>query len=192
MPDGVACLWIQLFQLLEERLCGGAISGLLVGTQLELFLVMLLLGILLDVSLLTQAQRTDNGQRHLLHPELGRHRRELPLEGEVHQGSMDDVILVMAKGYLGTTQLLSDIEELLAALPGTEETGGLLFALARRRTVGSGGAYVGSSRKAGGNDVERNTEAVAERLQVGGVCLVMNIVHADMQGLNGEVGDVDL
>ena len=127
MPEGVTRLWIQLFQLLEEGLGGGTIGGLLVRTQLELFLVMLLLGILLDVSLLTQAQRTDNGQRHLLHPELGRHRRELPLEGKVHQGSMDDVILVVAEGYLRTAQLLCHIEELLATLPGTEEASGLLF-----------------------------------------------------------------
>ena len=181
MPEGVARLWIQLFQLLEERLCGGAIGGLLVRAQLELFLVMLLLGILLDVSLLTQAQRTDNGQRHLLHPELGRHRRELSLEGEVHQGSMDDVVLVVAKGYLGTTKLLSNIEELLAALPGTEEAGGLSV-LRFSRNI----------REAGGDDVERNGEAVAEGLEVGGVCLVMNIVHADVQGLDSEVGDVDL
>ena len=49
------------------------------------------------------------------------------MEGKVHQGSMDDVILVVAEGNLGTTKLLGDIEELLAALPGTEEASGLLF-----------------------------------------------------------------
>ena len=34
-------------------------------------------------------------------------------------------------------------------------------------------------------------KAVAESLQVGGVCLVVYISHADMQCLDGEVGDVD-
>ena len=43
-----------------------------------------------------------------------------------------------------------------------------------------------------GDDVERNAETVAEGLQVGGVRLVMNITHPDMQGLYGEVGDVNL
>ena len=45
--------------------------------------------------------------------------------------------------------------------------------------------------KAGGDDVEGDTEAVAERLQVGGVRFVMNIFHSDVQGLDGEAGDVD-
>ena len=45
--------------------------------------------------------------------------------------------------------------------------------------------------KAGGDDVEGDTEAVAEQLQVGGVRFVMNIFHSDVQGLDGEAGDVD-
>ena len=44
----------------------------------------------------------------------------------------------------------------------------------------------------GGNDVEGDVNVVAERLEVAGVSLVMNIIHTDMQGLDGEVGDVDL
>ena len=151
---------------------------------------MLLFGILSDVGFLTQAERTDNGQRHLLHLQLGRHRRELALEGEVHQHRMDKVVLVMAQGYLGAAQLLCNVEELFAALPGTEEAGGLL--LARRRSVGSSGTFVGSGGEAGGDDVQGNAKTVAEGLKIGGVRLVVDIFHADVECLDGEVGDVNL
>ena len=42
----------------------------------------------------------------------------------------------------------------------------------------------------GGDDVEGDAEAVAERLEVGGVCFIMDIIHAYVQGLYSEVGDV--
>ena len=38
----------------------------------------------------------DDGQWHLPHAELGGHRGEVALEGEIHQGGMDDVVLMMA------------------------------------------------------------------------------------------------
>ena len=40
--------------------------------------------------------------------------------------------------------------------------------------------------------MEGDGEAVAERLQVGGVRFVMNIFHPHMQGLDSKVGDMDL
>ena len=43
-----------------------------------------------------------------------------------------------------------------------------------------------------GDDVEGDTEKVTEGLEVGGVCFVMDISHADVQSLDGEVGDVDI
>ena len=102
-----------------------------------MWFIVLLMGIGLYVALSAEAERTDNGQRHLLHLQFGRHGRELPLKGEVHQRCMDKVVLMMAQGDLGATKLLGKIEELLAALPGAEEARGLL--LARRKTVGSSG-----------------------------------------------------
>ena len=39
--------------------------------------------------------------------------------------------------------------------------------------------------------MEGHGEAVAERLEIRSVCLVMDISHTYMQGLDGEVGDVD-
>ena len=40
--------------------------------------------------------------------------------------------------------------------------------------------------------MQGNAEAVAEGLEIGGVCLVVDIRHADMERLDGEVGDIDL
>ena len=45
--------------------------------------------------------------------------------------------------------------------------------------------------KLGGDDVEWDAETVTEGLQVGGVRFVMNIIHADVERFDGEVGDVD-
>ena len=49
----------------------------------------------------------------------------MPLEGQVHQRGVDDVVLMVPKGYLRAAQLLGNVEELFAALPGTEKAGGL-------------------------------------------------------------------
>ena len=44
-----------------------------------------------------------------------------------HKSSFNRVIQMMTQGNLVTAQLLRQIEELLAAMPGAEETGRLLF-----------------------------------------------------------------
>jgi hypothetical protein len=59
-------------------------------------------GILADVVLTAKAQWSDDGERHFMHTQLDRHGGEMTLEGEVHQGCMDNVVLMMAKGYLAT------------------------------------------------------------------------------------------
>ena len=105
----------------------GAVGFALVRTECDLLLIVVLLGILAYVVFLTETQGTNDGEGHLLHLQLGRHGGEVALKGEIHQGSMDDVVLMMAKGYLRTIQLLSKIEELLAALPRAEKTGRLTF-----------------------------------------------------------------
>ena len=48
------------------------------------------------------------------------------LEGEIHQRRMDEIVLMMAEGNLVAAELLSEIEHLLAALPGAEKAGLLL------------------------------------------------------------------
>ena len=112
----------------SEKLGGGSTVGIaLVGALFQLFFITLLLGIGADVGLLTETERADDGERHLAHAEFGRHGGKMTLEGEVHQGGVDDVVLMMTEGNLRTAKLLGQVEELLAALPGAEEAGGLLF-----------------------------------------------------------------
>ena len=113
---------------LSEQVDDGCAIGLVfVRALLELFFIVMLRGILADVGFLTKSQRTDNGEGHFAHTKLNGHGREMALEGEVHQRGVDDVILMMTKRYLGATQILSEVEELFAALPGAEKTGGLFF-----------------------------------------------------------------
>ena len=58
MPDRVSGLFAELLHVLEEGLRRGAIGVVLVGAELDLFLVVMLLGILAYVVFLTEAQRT--------------------------------------------------------------------------------------------------------------------------------------
>ena len=96
MPEGVTSLCVHLLHLLEKGFCCCTVGILFKGALLQLFLIALLLGVGLDVGFLAEAERTDNGQWHLPHAELGGHRGEVALEGEIHQGGMDNVILMMA------------------------------------------------------------------------------------------------
>jgi hypothetical protein len=101
---------------------GCAVSVVFVRALLELFPVALLLGISPDVSLGAKTKRADDGKRHLPHTEQGRHGAEVSLEGEVHQCGMYDVVLMMPECNLVASYLLGKVEELLATLPGAEET----------------------------------------------------------------------
>ena len=64
-----------------------------------------------------------------MHLEQGGHRVETSLIEEVHQTGVEQVVLMMTQGNLVTAQLLRQIEELLATMPGAEEAGRLLFEL---------------------------------------------------------------
>ena len=96
-----------------------------IRTLHQLFFIVMNVGISLNVSLMAEAERADDGQRHFLHAELGGHGGEVSLKSEVHQGGMDDVVLVVSKGNLGAAKLLGKVEELFPALPRTEKAGGL-------------------------------------------------------------------
>jgi len=111
----------------EDTGYGGTVGVVLVGAQLRLFLIVVGFGVGPDVVLAAEAERTDDGEGHLAHAQFGRHGGEMALEGEVHQGSMDDIILMMAQGYLGAAEFLGEVEELLATLPGAEEARRLGF-----------------------------------------------------------------
>ena len=119
MPNTVACLRIHLLHVGEEVSGSGALGFVFMWALFQLFFVVMSVGIGLNVSLMAEAERADDGQRHFLHAELGGHGGEVSLESEVHQSGMDDVILMVAEGNLGAAQLLCEVKELLAALPGT-------------------------------------------------------------------------
>ena len=127
MPNAVSGLWIHTFHEGKEFSGSSSVGIAFVRTFLPLLLIVMSIGIGLNISFLAQAQRADDSERHLLHAKFSGHGREIALKGEVHQGGMDDVILMVAQSNLRAAQLLGKVEELFAALPGTEEAGGLLF-----------------------------------------------------------------
>ena len=69
----------------------------------------------------------NDGKGHLLHAQQNGHRTEPPLKCEIHQGCMQDVVLMMAKGNLGAAEFLRKVEDLLATIPRAEKTRGLLL-----------------------------------------------------------------
>ena len=125
-PDAVAHFWVQLFETVVNLLDVRAVRVGLVGTDFLLLLIALQFGVGLDFRLGNEAERTDDGERHLAHLQQGGHCAESALEAEVQQGGMDDVVLMMAEGYLIAAEFLCQIEHLLSAVPGTEKAGLLL------------------------------------------------------------------
>jgi len=158
------------------------IGVVLIGTLLELLLITLFFGVCTDIILAAETKRADDGEGHFPHAEQSGHGAEVALEREVHQGRMDDVVLMVAQGNLVTPQLLGEVEELLAALPGAEEAGGLWLKV-------EGGGWRVDGR---GDDVEGDLQTLTEVLQIGSVRLVMDVLHPYMQGLDGEVGYMHL
>ena len=129
-PDAVAHFGVQLLETVVDLLDVRAVRVCLVGTDFLLLLIALLFGVSLDVSLWDEAERTYDRKRHLAHLQQGGHRAESALEAEVEQDRMDDIVLMVAEGNLVTAEFLCEIEHLLAAVPGTEKAGLLLFAQA--------------------------------------------------------------
>ena len=76
-------------------------------------------GISLDVAFLDHAQRTDNGQWHLVQLQPHGHRLEAALVEEVHQCGVDKVVLMMTEGQLVETEFLGEVEEFFPAIPRT-------------------------------------------------------------------------
>lgn len=175
MEDGKTSFWVELFHVSKEFGYSSAVGIVFIRALLQLFFIVVSLCVCLYVILATEAEWADDGEWHFLHAELGRHGRELALEGKVHQSGMDDVVLMVAEGDFCKTQFLGELEELLASLPRTEEARGLgvLRQIRNRRDC---------EGERSGDDVERDAETVAECLEIGGVCLVTDVLHADMEG----------
>ena len=55
----------------------------------------------------------------------GGHSVKTPLEGKVHECRVQQVVLVMTQGNLVAAKLLSQVEQLLAAIPGAKKAGRL-------------------------------------------------------------------
>ena len=117
-PDAEAGFRIHLFHLVVEMFDVCAMRVRLVGTEFLLFLIASHFCVDLDILFLYHAERSDDGQWHLTHLEARWHRVEAPLKGEVHQGCMDEIVLMMAECYLVAAEFLSEVEEFFASHPG--------------------------------------------------------------------------
>ena len=124
-PERVTRLGIGGYDVVEQLAHGGTLGVVLVRAKLFQLLIASQFGIAADVGLCHETKRTDNLQRHLVHLQTGRHGLEAALEEEVHQSRSEQVVLMMTQGNLVATQLLRQVEHLLATLPGAEETEGL-------------------------------------------------------------------
>ena len=66
-PDAVAHFGVQLLETVVDLLDVRAVRVCLVGTDFLLLLIALQFSVGLDVGLWNEAQRTDDGERHLAH-----------------------------------------------------------------------------------------------------------------------------
>ena len=127
-PDAETGLGVYLFDGVVDAFDCCAVRVSLVGAAFRLFLIASHLSVGFDVGFLYHTERTDDGEWHLTHLQARRHGVETSLEGEIHQCRMDEVVLMVAEGYLVAAEFLCEVEELLAAVPGAEEAGLLLTA----------------------------------------------------------------
>ena len=103
MPDGETRLRVEFFKMGKEFSRFDTIGAVFVRTALALWFIVLFFGILSDIRFATETKRSYNGQRHLLHLQFGRHRGKVSFEGEIHEGSLYEVILMVTQGYLLAT-----------------------------------------------------------------------------------------
>ena len=89
---------------------------------------------------------------------------------------------MVAECYLGASKLLSQIEQLLATLPGAEKAVGLWLFLC----LGLWALFVSVFLKACGDYMQGNMALVAELLQIGSVSLILYILHAHVNSFDGE------
>ena len=105
----------------------------------------------------------------MLQPQARKHRGGRTLEGDIHQESYEDIIHVMAQGYLIETIIHCKLEKGLAAVPGTEETTGL---------AGIGGFIERTMQ-----DMKFDAILCTKCLQIRTVGLVRDVIHNDMRRL---------
>jgi len=99
-PDTEAGLRVYLFDGVVKTFYLCTVRVCLIGTAFRLFLIASHLCVCLDVGFLHHTERSDDCEGHLAHLQARRHGVEAALEGEIHQGCMDQVILMVAEGDL--------------------------------------------------------------------------------------------
>ena len=99
------------------------------------------------------------------------------LEGDIHQQGNEDIIHVMAQGYLVEAMIYSKLEERLAAVPGTEETTSL--------------ARISRFIKRTMQDVKFDAILCTECLEIRTVGFVRNVIHDDMRCLHLDMWLID-
>ena len=99
------------------------------------------------------------------------------LKGDVHEQGNEDIIHVMAQGYLVKTIIYSKLEKRLTSVPGTEEATGL---------SGIGG-FIERTMK----DMELDAILCTEILQIRAVGFVRNVIHDDMSRLHFDMRFID-
>ena len=106
---------------------------------------------------------------------------------------MDEIVLMVPKGYLVTAEFLSEIKELFTSHPGAEETGLLLTVktlagLIIQMVYTVERFYIEVRR----SYVDPDAKFFTELLQIAGVRLVVDVIHSYVQSLDSESWMLDL
>lgn len=91
---------------------------MLEGTEFGLLVVIPFVRISGYIGFIDETERSYDTDRHFLEPEHRWHGRESTLIDEVHEERLQHIVAMMAEGNLVTAQLLRNIEEGFAAVPG--------------------------------------------------------------------------
>ena len=121
MVEGVGEFGVEALEVGDDLLDVVAAGGVLVGAGLDLLVVAVVVGPLLQGGVADEAEGTDEGHGEVVHGHLGAHGGELSLEGEVHEGGLHEVVAMVAEGNLVATVGAGGLKEFLATLPGTAE-----------------------------------------------------------------------
>lgn len=172
VPEVGAEFGVLRFELLEEVGDVGALGCSFVGALFHEGLVLGDYCPLLEQGFFDHAEGSDDGEGHLLHLQVAGHGGETSGIGKVHEGGVEDVVLMMAEGDFVAAQFLCYFEERFAAVPRTEEAG-----CAALVAVGLEGHE---------SLVKGDAVAFALLAQIGGVALVIYACHPYVEGMKGE------
>lgn len=107
----------ELFDTFENLFHVRTVGVGLIRAQFGLFGIVAQGCPLFEVGFMHHAERADDGHGKLPHLQPCGHGGELPLESQVEQGGVQDVILMVSEGNLVAMQFLGHGEKHLAAVP---------------------------------------------------------------------------